>query len=253
MKPYRILTAIALLTLGASAAAAQTPTDSLTPLQIALACAPPPATSGGTADGALRVLGAQDSSARTLFVQGDHLAVNGGTVKGLRIGQEFFLRRRSSFGTGKGDKAPRLIRTVGWLRLVAVNDMTAIAAVEYACDGILSGDHLEPFVAPVVPAGMDRADTSGTLDFTSLGRVLAGDEERSAGGAGEYMLIDRGADEGVEPGARFAVYRDLRVGGVPLSAIGEVTVVSTGPTMAVVRINQARDAVQTGDLLVPRR
>jgi hypothetical protein len=49
------------------------------------------------------------------------------------------------------------------------------------------------------------------------------------------------------------VYRDLRVGGVPLAAIGEVTVVSTSPTMAVVRINQSRDAVQRGDLLVPRR
>jgi hypothetical protein len=49
------------------------------------------------------------------------------------------------------------------------------------------------------------------------------------------------------------VYRDLRVGGVPLSAIGEVTVVSTSPTMAVVRVNQARDAVHSGDLLVPRR
>jgi hypothetical protein len=253
MKPYRILAAIALLTLGASAAYAQSPVDSLSPLQIALACAPPPATSSGTPVRALRVIGAQDAAARSLFGQSDLLVINGGTEKGLQIGQQFFLRRRSTFGSAAGDRAPRLIRTAGWLRIVAANDATALAAVEFGCDGILLGDYLEPFVAPVPPAGADKADTSGDLDFTSLGRILAGDEERVNGGTGEYMLIDRGEDQGVTPGARFAVYRDLRVGGVPLSAIGEVTVVSTGPTMAVVRVNQARDAVQTGDLLVPRR
>jgi hypothetical protein len=253
MNPYRVLAAIALLTLGVSAAHAQPPADSLTPAQIALACAPPPATSRGTPEGTLRVIGAPDTSSRSLFSRSDLLVVNGGTAKGLQLGQRFFLRRRSSFGTADGDRAPRLIRTAGWLRIVAVNDTTAIAIVEYGCDGILAGDYLEPFLAPAVPPGADRADTSGTLDFTSLGRVLAGDEERGAGGTGEYMLIDRGADEGVSPGAHFAVYRDLRVGGVPLAAIGEVTVVSTGPTMAVVRITQARDAVQRGDLLVPRR
>ena len=253
MKPYRVFAAIALLTLGASAAHAQSPADSLTPLQIALACAPPPSTSSGTPVRALRVIGAQDSANRSLFGQSDLLVINGGTEKGLQLGQQFFLRRRSSFGSAAGDRAPRLIRTAGWLRIVAANDTTAIAAVEFGCDGILVGDYLEPFVLPVVPAGADRADTSGELDFTSLGRVLAGDEERLNGGTGEYMLIDQGEDHGVAPGAHFAVYRDLRVGGVPLTAIGEVTVVSTGPTMAVVRVNQARDAVQSGDLIVPRR
>ncbi|PYR31128.1 MAG: hypothetical protein DMF92_06430 [Acidobacteria bacterium] len=253
MTPFRILAAIALLTVGVSATHAQSPPDSLSPLQIALACAPPPATSSGTPAGKLRVIGAQDSSPRSLFGQSDLLVISGGTEKGMQLGQQFFLRRRSSFGTAAGDRAPRLIRTAGWLRIVAANDVTAIATVEYGCDGILVGDYLEPFVVPVVPAGADRADTSGELDFTSLGRVLAGDEERLGGGTGEYMLIDRGEDQGVSPGARFAVYRDLRVGGLPLSAIGEVTVVSTGPTMAVVRINQARDAVQSGDWVVPRR
>src|SRR2546427_5490066 len=137
MSPSPTLAAIALLTRGASPAHALSPADSLTPLRTPLACAPPPATSSRTPVGKLRVIGAQDSSPRSLFSQSDLLVISGGTEKGMQLGQQFFLRRRSSFGTAAGDRAPRLIRTAGWLRIVAANDVTAIATVEYGCDGIL--------------------------------------------------------------------------------------------------------------------
>ena len=253
MRSLRILVTTALLTLAAWAAHAQPPPGSLTPIQIAVACAPRPTTSGGAPTGALRVIGAQDTIPRSLFGQRDLLVVNGGTANGVQLGQQYFVRRRVGFGMAYGNQSPHTIRTAGWIRVVAVNNTTAIATVEHGCDGIVEGDYLDPFATPIVPPDADRADTSGALDFSSLSRVLFGDEERRTGGTGEYMVIDRGADEGVSPGAHFAVYRDLGIGGLPLTSIGEVTVVSTSPTMAVVRINQARDAVQSGDLVVPRR
>jgi hypothetical protein len=49
-----------------------------------------------------------------------------------------------------------------------------------------------------------------------------------------------------------AIYRDLRVAGVPLTAVGEAKVVAVGSRMAVVRINRARDAVVSGDYVAPR-
>ena len=66
------------------------------------------------------------------------------------------------------------------------------------------------------------------------------------------MLIDRGADYNVAVGSHFAIYRDREVTGLPLTPIGEATVVSVGPTLSVVRITQARDAVLTRDVVVPR-
>ena len=81
---------------------------------------------------------------------------------------------------------------------------------------------------------------------------MYGSEQRRSAGLGEFMLIDQGTNHSVAVGARFAIYRDIRVGGAPLASVGEATVVAIGPTMAVVRINRARDAIFTGDLAVPR-
>ena len=86
-----------------------------------------------------------------------------------------------------------------------------------------------------------------------LGRVVAGNEDRSTGAAGDFMLIDRGSAQGVVPGARFAVYRDVNRPGLPLAAIGEVVVISTGPETALTRITSARGAVLSGDYVARRR
>src|SRR5262249_17929162 len=67
-----------------------------------------------------------------------------------------------------------------------------------------------------------------------------------------YMLIDRGANKNVAIGSHFAIYRDREVTGLPLTPIGEATVVSVGPVLSVVRITQSRDAVFTRDVVVPR-
>ena len=67
------------------------------------------------------------------------------------------------------------------------------------------------------------------------------------------MLIDRGSDQGLMPGARFAIYRDVGVDGVPLASVGEGIVVSTSSTMALMRVTRARDAVYSGDYIAPRK
>ena len=99
----------------------------------------------------------------------------------------------------------------------------------------------------------DRNPPAGELDFTMLSRVMSGTENRSSGAAGDLMMMDGGSDQGIAAGARFAVYRDVKVGGMPLASIGEAIVVTAGRTSSVVRLTQTRDAVQIGDYLVPRK
>ncbi len=220
-------------------------------IQNAARCAPRAASTTGPTD-PLRIIGAQDSVPRALFGTRDLLIIGAGTGRGVALGQQFVIRRGPATG-GWHVAGPRAIGTSGWLRIVAVNETTSIGTVEFACDGILRGDYLEPYFEPILPANLDRTDTTGELDFSTPARVLFGDEERTTGATGDFMVIDAGLSHGAEPGARFAIYRDLNVSGVPLAPVGEAIVVLASADTAVVRLTMTRDAVQRGDLLIPRR
>jgi len=247
----RIVVALAVLASRAPAVDAQVPGDSLTPIQAAVACAAPPFLASPR-PAVLRVIGSQDTVARSVFGKSDLLVISGGTKAGVLLGQRFFVRRPVPFGTNSPSE-DHSIHTSGWIRVVAVNDTTSIAAVEFTCSEISQDDYLEPFVVPLVPDDAVRNDASGELNFAVLGHVMYRTDELNAAGTGDFILIDRGSDLDTALGTRFAVYRDLQVGGLPLASVGEGIIVSVGKRMSVMRITAARDAVQSGDFVVPRR
>ena len=159
--------------------------------------------------------------------------------------------RREPTGRLQPD-GPRVATTAGWLRIVSATESTAVGLVEFACDGVLAGDVLQPYADPAVPAGAEMTAAVGEPDFKAAGRVLSGENERETGTRGDFFLVD------VQPaarsiGARLAIYRDLQTPGVPLAAIADAVVTGTYGGLSVVRITYARDAVRSGDLAVPRR
>jgi hypothetical protein len=235
--------------LAASAAGAQEVSASV---RRSAACAPPPA-AAPLPDRVLRVVGGQSASARTVFGAGELVVVDGGTGADVAVGQQYYIRRGATFGPGRDEARPGPVTTVGWLRIVAVNETTSIAHVDAMCDGIFAGDYLEEYAETALPAGMMAADTTGHPDFAAAGRVMYGQEERVTGATGDFMIVDVGGNDGAAAGDRFAIYRDVQVADVPLVAIGEAIVVSVSDETSLVRITRARDAVRTGDLLVPRR
>lgn len=234
----------------------------LTPAQIALACAPPAVPT--RAAHALRVVGAQDTAARTIFDEHDLLIVNGGTAAGVQLGAVFFARRSPSYAAMPtyGMMSSRgSTLTDGWMEIVSVNDTTSIARVDHLCGAIFADDFLEPFAAPQ-PAPEQTADHALEPDFKSLARVVSGDGDRPLAAIGEVMMLDQGSEDGVRSGARFAIYRDLTADrspilaapkGTPLTPIAEVVVVSTGSKRSLARIVQARDAVFSGDYAAPEK
>ena len=229
----------------------------LSPGEVAAACAPPPAVS--QTPHALRVVGSQDTVPRAVFDTHDLLVINGGTDAGVQLGAQFFVRRPSAIGKIFGTAGESDILTDGWIRIVAVNDSTSVARVERVCGPIYIDDYLEPFAAPSGPAAAD-----GPLepDFAAMGRILGGSDGRALAGTSGIAFLDRGSEQGLQPGARFAIYRDLTAGfdpllaapsGTPLTAIGEGVVLSTSGDRAVARIVRARDAVRAGDYAVPQK
>jgi hypothetical protein len=243
------LTSAFVLAVG-TAGFAQTAVPVYTPLEMAVGCAPPPTLD--PPEVRLHIVGTQDVTPRAAYGSRDLLIVDGGTNAGVQLGQQFYVRRANRFGA-PDVKIRHGSRTVAWIHIVAVNESTAIAAFDHICAVVVQNDYLEPFVAPVVPAGADRDETPGEPDFSDLGQVLAGDEGRSAMGAGDFILIDRGSDQGVEPGARFALYRDVKMAGMPLASLGEVVVISTSQTSSLTRITRARDAIVKGDYVAARK
>ncbi|HEY2150226.1 MAG TPA: hypothetical protein VGH34_05425 [Vicinamibacterales bacterium] len=240
-----VVTALTSVLASAAVASAQT-APRLTQLEQAIACAPPTNNAGMAAK--LHVLGAQDTMDRVLYGTGDLLVIDGGTGADVQIGERFYVRRANEFGGIPDGTAV----TSAWVTIVAVNETTAIASIEHLCGAILRRDYLEAFVPPAAPSGSDHADDAGDPDFGAMGKIVIGSERRSIVGAGDFALIDRGTEQGVAAGSRFAVYRNVGQG-LPLTSIGEAVVVSTGTTTALARITRSRDAIFVGDYVVPRK
>src|SRR5262245_15305524 len=127
---------------GASSAFAQTDPAPTSALATTVACSAPPSLVRPAA-GTPRVIGSQDPTPRQLFGPHDLLVVDSGLASGIQLNQRFYVRRENRFGTAYG-RHTLTSRTLGWIRIVAVDNSTAIAKVEHVCDGIMAKDYLEP-------------------------------------------------------------------------------------------------------------
>jgi hypothetical protein len=198
----------------------------------------------------LRVLGGYVHG-RLMFAPGDALIVNAGTGQGLQPGQQYFVRRLVHDASTKQPKIGALygVHTAGWITIVDVKDTMAVATVTHACDGILEGDYLEPYVEPALPSPA----LTGSPDYAHPGRIVLADERRQSGYPGLVMLVDRGTDHGVTPGQTLTVYRETLGGQGPLLDLGRATVLSASAQSALVRIDSSREAIFVGDLVAIHR
>ena len=86
---------------------------------------------------------------------GDIVYVDGGRAGGLSAGLVFTVLRRGEpvVSSVDGEVAGRLFTYQGRVRILSVQDESAIAEVVSACDVVLVGDALTPFVPEPVPLG----------------------------------------------------------------------------------------------------
>jgi len=252
MRSRTIALVFASVLAGASSVAAQAPpAGSMTALQTAVACQSPPMLATEPAN-AVHIVGSQDVVDRSTFGMPEVLVLDAAAGQ-VTVNDVYFVRRLFRTAETLHDKLAHTVQTIGWVRVVAANGLGSLASPEHACSDIRSGDYLEPFVAPIVPeTGALAPLIQSELNFDVPARVLHGEFERRTAGANEFATIDHGVDHNIRVGTRFAVYRDLQLSKNPLKRIGEAIAVSVGPTMTLVRVTSARDAVFTGDFMVPR-
>jgi hypothetical protein len=231
---------------------ATSPTN-LPPEVLSLACAPTLTYEAPVVNA--RVTGGQDSSVRRIHAPGDLVVLNKGSEDGLKVGQEFFVRRVYTPGQSRiSREEPATVRTAGWIKVYAVDPKMALATVAYACDSIEIDDYLEPFVMPQVPV----ASTSRNKpDKTNYAHVLSGADRRRSFGKGDYFVLDRGSDQGIRPGAQFVVYRNKHERNVQqpdvfLYELGEAVAVDVKNDRATLLVTMSRDAFTEGDLVAMR-
>ena len=168
------------------------------PLETAVACAPLPFRRAAAATAPHRRRARRDGAGALRPVRPCFI-VDGGTSAGVQLGQQFFVRRSEQLRPqARGARAVRH-ETAGWIRVVAVNESTAIATVDHACGPLLEMDLLVPFVAPVLPANIERDEAPGQPDFTTLRHIVVGNDDRIATGPGDFVLTTRerpGRDRG---------------------------------------------------------
>jgi hypothetical protein len=201
---------------------------------------------------ALHILAPYTGDAREFSSRDSIVVLSGGTPEGLMPGQRFYARRLlpPRGGATLSPADPGAVHTAGWLTVVAADEHSALARVDYACDAILAGDYLEPFAEGALPDQV--ADSSAKPDFSNLARVLQGVNRHEAFGPGDFLSIDRGEVAGMVTGTRVAFYRDRR-NGTPLVEIGTGIVMEVAAETSKVIVDQTRFEVVMGDYVAIRR
>ncbi len=156
---------------------------------------------------------------------------------GLAVGRRYVTQRLHSDlrSFGASDEGYGDLRVTGWVTVRALDEINALAEVDFACDSIEIGDMLEPYVELTLPAAAAPLEPP---DFTDRANVLIGVDSRIMFGDGDVMSIERGTLHGVVPGARYALYRDFH-NGMPLVHVGEAVVLETAEQTSKVAITQA--------------
>ena len=209
------------------------------------------------ADAAVPALGTirsrRNEGTQGLFAAGDELLIEGGTLTGLDVGQNFVVRRRYPTALTYGRNLVVMgEHSSGLLQIVAVEERAATAVVVYACDEMMMGDYLAPFQ----PEPMRVSDPVGAPTFDTPARILFGDAGQMHGATRRLLVIDRGARHGVQPGQRLSLLRRSRFSNTTPATVGDAVVVAVRADSATIRVERATDVIffgEGGDWAAPPR
>ncbi len=143
---------------------------------------------------------------------------------------------------------------LGRLRVLSVQEDSAIAEIVRTCYPITVGTHLRLFEPEPVP--LRRRTPMRPVNFPAASEELEGAptiiaslDDIVALGRGYLVFIDQGEAQDVLPGDVFTIYRRGRRGFPPV-VLGELGVLSVRDNSALGRILESRHTVYLGDALV---
>jgi hypothetical protein len=186
-----------------------------------------------------------------------YLTSSGGPMQGLTPGSVFTV-----IGTPQpvihpltGKAFGSFYPYQGRVRVLSVQETTAIAEITHGCDPIQLGFTLRPFEPEPVPLGRATAQRPvnmpvGNQKLQDAATIIFARDVISLG-TDHTVFIDRGSDQNVTPGDVFTIYRPSERG-MPSLPLGEVAVLSVQKRSALAKIIESRWPIYLGDRLDPK-
>ncbi len=196
-------------------------------------------------------------TAKVNLTPGDIVYLTGASMQGLTPGTLFTVIGPDVpiVHPVTGKEFGRFYPYQGRVRVLSVQETSAIAEIVTGCDGILLGARLRPFEPEPVPLGRPTAQRPVNLPVAATkledDPVIIYTGGIIAVGQDHVAFMDRGADQNVTPGDVFTIYRPSERGLPPLP-IGEVAVLSVAKRSSLIKITESRYPVYLGDRLDPK-
>ena len=196
----------------------------------------------------------QPITAKLGLVLGDIVYLDQGADAGVLPGSVFIAvhPREMARHVDSGEVLGRKYKYLGRVRLLSVQETTAIGEIVHSCHPIEIGTALKEFEDAPIPLAR-RTGLRGINDPVSA-EVLAGAPVITLAegghvtlGEGHLVFIDRGYEQDVTPGDVYTIYR--LNGRLPPMVVGELAVLSVESGTALGKILQSRYAVYVGDKL----
>ncbi|MGA3210349.1 MAG: hypothetical protein ABSD20_03525 [Terriglobales bacterium] len=232
------------------------------------------------------VAGGLQTPTRLDYNEGDIIYLRGGYAPGTRVSiirEMADPNRYVPFPMARGlqKKIGSLYGEIGYATVVSSRRKgIAIAHVDFACESIIPGDLIAPFVAREPVTARERSPMDRFPAGTSRlsGHIVASRDFDEFVGAGKKVYLNLGAQKGVKPGDYFRIVRNYEpssmdpadaemfnetlyddtqenppqlpkesLGDLPRRVVGEVIVLNTRPGTATAMITFSVEEIQIGD------
>ena len=236
---------------GAAGESAAT-TSTLTPVteEISLQCAQ--YVINGREDESLYLLGTEHGEERHSVGDRDIVYLSKGSNSGVKPG-DLFTAHHAAYDVRhpvSGRKIGTKIETTGWVKVILVEENASTAVVEQSCTELHNGDYLKPFEKVNVPMIVQRPPAARLTPHSGKASRYVVDlqEDVSMAGAGQFVTIDAGSEDGVAPGSVFSVYRIIFPSvPTPRRVVGEATVVAVRDRTSTAKLTYTMAEVLVGD------
>ncbi|HUI46807.1 MAG TPA: LysM peptidoglycan-binding domain-containing protein [Nitrospirota bacterium] len=182
---------------------------------------------------------------KAVFGYGDSVLVKFGSPGNVNVGDKFLIY--TSQGTVKhprtGKNYGQLIHGLGILQVTAKDPSAEVgtARITLSFDTIEKNDQLTPYQEPVpiYPSPAKKKDISGYILAVTAQRVIVGQMD--------FVYLDKGSADGVDPGDNFIVYADSAKGGDLREKIGEVQVFLVKEHSSTAIVRKSTDTLTSGN------
>lgn len=190
---------------------------------------------------------------------GDIVYLDGGRARGMSPGSLFTViqPQRQVVHPVTKQVTGRFYHYLGRIRVLSVQEETAIGEIVHSCDPILVGNQLRTFVPEPVPLGRLGALRPVNYpepeeDLKDNPVILFTQDDLVSIAEDHVVYIDRGEDAEVTPGDMYTIYRKNNRDGLPPIVIGELAILAVHKNSSLAKVIESRYAVFIGDWLSPK-